>query len=234
MNKQLWTASIAAIIVGLCSVCRADSAPLTPADSAQPASYSAAALYNLGNSYARLGKPALAVLNYERALLLAPLDPDIRANLRHVRDAAGLVPERRWPGDSLRWLSPNTTYWAGFAGLLAAGAAWLLLSFRPSHRLASRALLGSGLLLMAFAMNDALAIERLQHRAVVMEAAAASASPISGGDPLFTVPPASIVQQEDEHGGFSLIRDSQGRIGWVTRDRLIFIIDSPRNHDART
>ena len=33
------------------------------------------------NSYARAGKPGLAVLNYERAALLAPDDPDINANL---------------------------------------------------------------------------------------------------------------------------------------------------------
>jgi len=34
--------------------------------------YSAAGLYNLANSYARAGQPGMAVLNYERARLLAP------------------------------------------------------------------------------------------------------------------------------------------------------------------
>ena len=58
-----------------------------------PAGYSAPALYNLANAYARAGKPGLAVLNYERAKLLEPNDPDIDANLRHVREAAGLPPE---------------------------------------------------------------------------------------------------------------------------------------------
>ena len=46
--------------------------------------YSADGLYNLANSYARAGKPGLAVLNYERADLLKPNDPDIEANLRYV------------------------------------------------------------------------------------------------------------------------------------------------------
>src|SRR5271170_4000942 len=54
------------------------------AQSSQPA-YSADGLYNLANSYARAGKPGLAVLSYERAALLAPDDPDINANLAYVR-----------------------------------------------------------------------------------------------------------------------------------------------------
>jgi tetratricopeptide (TPR) repeat protein len=37
--------------------------------------------FNLGNAYYRLGKLPMAILNYERALLLAPHDRDIRYNL---------------------------------------------------------------------------------------------------------------------------------------------------------
>jgi len=44
----------------------------SPPPPSQPA-YSADGLYNLANSYARAGKPGLAVLNYERASLLAPM-----------------------------------------------------------------------------------------------------------------------------------------------------------------
>src|ERR1700704_5748320 len=63
---------------------------------AQPRSgYSAPELYNLANSYARAGKPGLAVLNYERARLLEPEDADIEANLRRVREMSGLAPEAR-------------------------------------------------------------------------------------------------------------------------------------------
>src|ERR1700722_14547911 len=62
---------------------------------AEAAGYSAPGLYNLANSYARAGKPGLAVLNYERAGLLDPTDPDINANLRWVRESAGLPPESR-------------------------------------------------------------------------------------------------------------------------------------------
>jgi tetratricopeptide (TPR) repeat protein len=233
MNKKLWTSAIAAVIVGLSSVCRADSASQPTGGSDLPNSYSAAALYNLGNSYARQGKPALAVLNYERARVLAPRDPDIRANLRQLRASTGLAPEPTSFGDHLRWFSPNAAYWIGCAGLLTAGVGWLLLSFRRSHPVAARAAVGFGLLLMAFTVNDALALARLKREAVVLQSTAAGASPISGGEPLFTVPQATVVQQQDEHAGFSLIRDPQGRVGWVPRTQLLPIIDPQGDGNAK-
>jgi hypothetical protein len=55
-----------------------------------PSGYSAAALFNRANSCARDGKTGLAILNYERAQLLAPNDSDIAANLHFVRTKAGL------------------------------------------------------------------------------------------------------------------------------------------------
>ncbi len=82
--------------------------------------FSAASLYNLGNSYARAGKTGLAVLNYERASLLAPNDPDIQANLRYALLARERFRTHRWQRRS-----------AALLGLLLMGAtagnAWVLL-----------------------------------------------------------------------------------------------------------
>src|SRR5208282_4339988 len=81
--------------------------------------YSAAGLYNLANSYARAGKPGMAVLNYERAILLAPNDPDIEANLRHVRESARLPPESRsWFARAVTVAGPTVLAWLGVIGLL--------------------------------------------------------------------------------------------------------------------
>src|SRR6202161_2860169 len=66
----------------------ASESSLPSGSQSSPPRYSADGLYNLANSYARAGKPGLAVLNYERAALLAPDDPDINANLAYVRTAA--------------------------------------------------------------------------------------------------------------------------------------------------
>lgn len=45
---------------------------------------SAALYYNLGNCYYRLGKPGLAIVNYERALRLDPSDASAKENLEFV------------------------------------------------------------------------------------------------------------------------------------------------------
>src|SRR5579863_10304556 len=84
--------------------------------------YSADGLYNLANSYARAGKPGLAVLSYERAALLAPDDPDINANLAYVRASAHLSVE---PRDRFARLalatSPTSAAWLGVLGLTLVG-----------------------------------------------------------------------------------------------------------------
>jgi len=45
----------------------------------------AAFYYDLANTYVRLGKLSLAILNYEKALRLDPRNQDIRENLRYTR-----------------------------------------------------------------------------------------------------------------------------------------------------
>jgi hypothetical protein len=96
------------------------------AGSLAEARWSAAALYNLGNSYARAGQPGLAVLNYERARLLAPNDPDIEANLRHVRDAAHLPSETKSVfARTATAVSPAVASWLGVVGVLVLGASVL-------------------------------------------------------------------------------------------------------------
>ena len=79
--------AVAALIIALGSL--GANAGAQPADTA----YSAAGLYNLANSYARAGKPGMAVLNYERASLLAPAsaklgDSSSRPSWRSFRRAA--------------------------------------------------------------------------------------------------------------------------------------------------
>jgi tetratricopeptide (TPR) repeat protein len=46
-----------------------------------------AVYFNLGNSYFRLKKIGLAVLNYEKARLLSPNDPDILSNIRFANSS---------------------------------------------------------------------------------------------------------------------------------------------------
>jgi hypothetical protein len=227
MNYNRSAFSFGSLILGLSLVsalCRADI-PARPAHGPdQPAAYSAAAFYNLGNAYAREGKPALSVLNYERARLLAPQDPDIRANLQHERDLSSLpAASKGWEGN-FRIMSPNATYWFGLAGLVMAGASGILLALRKVPRVVAGAALGAGLLMVAYTLMDAAAVTRVMHEAVVMQSTPAGASPIGNAEALFTLSPATVVQVQDAHGDFLLVRDGQGSTGWVPRSHVTPVI----------
>jgi Tfp pilus assembly protein FimV len=181
-----------------------------------PSTYSAPALYNLGNFYARMGRPALAVLNYERARVFAPSDPDVQANLRLVRESVGTPkPTRSWLSQHDRWSNPNVLYWVGLFGLVLAGSSLLLRRATSTHRSALGACAGIGAAAMTLVLADASATSSVLSESVAMYATPASASPISGAEPLFTVPLADVVSVEDKHAGFELIIDSQGHKGWV-------------------
>jgi hypothetical protein len=221
-------AAVLAMWVSLSGVCRAASAPPAPADTA-PAN-TAAALYDAGNAEARQGHPALAVLDYERARLLAPEDPDIAANLRHVRESAGLPPQTGgWLVAHERFASPNIMYWLGVIGLALAGVSLVILrarrlAARQSYRIPLRLVAILGGLLTLLSVGDALATNELMHEYVVLDTAPATGSPVSNGAPLFTLSQADVVHGREQHQGFLLVTDSQGRQGWVARTHLAAVV----------
>jgi hypothetical protein len=106
------------------------------AQAAQPR-FSADGLYNIANSYARAGKPGLAVLNYERAALLAPNDPDIDANLELVRRSARLPAEPRGRFERFVLMPSPWPAWIGVLGIVLAGAAAIVSKARPRLRSAA-------------------------------------------------------------------------------------------------
>jgi hypothetical protein len=212
--------SLCVILLGLAALSGASRAAAVEQPPLQSA-YSAPALYDLGNFYARMGRPAMAVLNYERARVFAPTDPDVQANLRHVRESVGTPPPTGgWLSQHDRWANPNTLYWIGLFGLVLTGVSVLLRQPKSEHRTVLGAGAAIGVAFMALAVGDAIATASTLHESVVMFATPASASPIAGGEALFTVPLADVVSVRDKHGGFDLITDSQGREGWVAAGDL--------------
>src|SRR5579859_6698656 len=111
--------------------------------------FSADGLYNLGNAYARAGKPGMAVLNYERAALLAPGDVDIDANLDYVRAFAHLPSEPHGLLErAVVAVSPTLAAWTGVLGIVLIGAALLTwnMTTRFRYARASSVLLGAALI----------------------------------------------------------------------------------------
>jgi hypothetical protein len=191
-----------------------------------PAAYSAPALYNLANAYARAGQPGLAVLNYERARLLDPSDPDIAANLHHVREAVGLAPETRTAFDRIAGtLSPRIMAWLGVLGLLLAGGGALARRAYPRHRRMLLLATVAGISLLGATVANAVALWPLMHEAVVVtHTAPVRVSPVSIEEPLLVLPEATIVRVGAEHEGYVLVRIKGGRSGWVPSASLAPIV----------
>ncbi len=209
-------AQLAALIIGL-----ALFACQGRAHSAQ-SGYSAAALYNLANAYARAGKPGMAVLNYERASLLAPNDPDIEANLRFVREPLQLPSES--PDGFVRaatFASPSVLAWTGVAGLTILGLSLLAGQLHHGHRAMRRAAAVAGFALIGLTVANGVVLWPRLHEAVVVTGeAAVRVSPVPMGDRLFVLPEAETVRLKAEHEGFVLVQTRDGRLGWVSRANI--------------
>jgi hypothetical protein len=191
----------------------------------EPVGYSAAGLYNLANSYARAGKPGMAILNYERARLLSPGDPDVLANLRLVRASAHLPPETPGSLDRLATVvSPFWIAWIGALGLTLVGAGLVAAQLSSRYRPARGAAILLGLAMLGLALCDALALWPRLHQGVVVSAATpVRVSPVPMGEPLFSLPEGEKVKITAEHDGFALI-ETRGRAGWVSDSSLAPIV----------
>jgi hypothetical protein len=208
--------SIPMLIVGLAlwvgQACAQPSQPL----------YSAEGLYNLANSYARAGKPGLAVLSYERAALLAPDNPDIDANLAYVRAAAHvpMKPRNRFARLALV-MSPSAAAWLGVLGIALVGLGLV------ARRVASRRLwipggaivLGVALIVLT-ASNAILMWPRMHEAVVLVDQAPVRVSPAPMADTAFVLREAESVTMTAEHEDFILIRSGGGLSGWVARANL--------------
>ena len=116
---------------------------------------SAALHYNLANAYVQLGDYGRARLGYERALLFAPRDPDVRANLALLseklvepaqspqamvsRNELVVVVSALWFLSALLgagWLKRRSPAWAWMASLSFLGSVSLgaLVAFIPTSR----------------------------------------------------------------------------------------------------
>ncbi len=188
--------------------------------------FSAANLYNLANLYARQGKFGMAVLNYERASLLAPNDRDIEANLKYVRAASHVSEPPRSTFDLVaRRLSPLTVSWIGVLGVLIGGLSVLAAQISFGGAWMQRAALVLGILMLAVTVCNGIALWPTLHAGVVIGAQTpVRVSPVPMGEALFVLPEAETVKVTAEHEGFLLIKTRSGRAGWVSRSAVARVI----------
>ena len=225
---QSFCAALVAVLTLPAWLVTAQAAPdARPGESAAATGgYSAAALFNQANAFARAGKPGLAILNYERARLLAPNDADISSNLHFVRAKAGLpdLVENQFTR-GLLYVRPNTLAWLGSFGLVVVGMSMLLVRLLPQRRLAFRLLTFVGALLIAGAIASAIATwPRIKEAVVITRDAPARNSPVSFAEAAFKLPEGETVTVRAENQDFALVQTSAGRCGWVPRADLGLVV----------
>jgi tetratricopeptide (TPR) repeat protein len=180
--------------------------------------------FNLGNAYFKAGEKGKAVLNYERARHLLPVDPDVAANLSYARSLTGAE-------------ACAPSLWARLAFPLAqrvarAGLTWATLSLYslcalaltayrglPAH---PRALLyvaaaGGALLLLAGMSLSRQIYVGSQPRAVVVVPGNTPArfEPAANGTEHYALKEGTLVTISDRRDGWLQVTRCDGLRGWI-------------------
>ena len=186
----------------------------------------ASALYNLGNTCFRLGKPGPAALSYERALVLQPRLPDAVANLRRAREKSGArLLDQPWWEKALTWFAPGT------ATSVALGVAWFFTLAAASLAWGKKyglAFYGSVFgVLVAAGYGGAvywMTVERGSIAIVIADSAPVHPEPAEHSKPGESLPGGSQVRVLGESGGWMYCRLPGGQRGWVSASSVDFLM----------
>jgi tetratricopeptide (TPR) repeat protein len=184
--------------------------------------YSAPVLFNLGNAWLRLGKPGRAILQYERALVLAPGNVLIETNLAAAQQRAGInpVPAGAWLA-AARYFSFDTYTWVALVAIWGLCIALVLLCVRgPGRRLARPLILVAAVTLCVSADAAVLCWSDL-YRAVVVSPATLHLAPAQSAAASGSVREGEEVWIQQRYAGFNLVRTADGHVGWVGNDEAV-------------
>lgn len=197
---------------------------------------SAEVYYNLGNAYFKDGQIASSVLNYERALKLAPNDEDIQFNLRlvnlSVKDKVEVIPELffiTWWKAILKAFTADGWAWSAVVALLI-GLAGLLLFNLSSEEGLKRLTFYTGIVAIVWCGFSVYAAEKAYNqivndkRAVVFASTlTAKSAPDQKGKDLFVIHEGLVVSVTDDLNGWVRIKLSNGDVGWVPIEAVVSI-----------
>lgn len=197
--------------------------------------FSAPVLLNLGNAWLEAGEPGRAILNYERALVLAPGDDALVKNLQIAREKANVTNPK--PGilyNAVHVLSWNALSW--LCALSIVGIAVLVLTGRLKPLWAP---LGRGLAVGVCAIVFCITATSLAVRwpdlnlAVILNKdTPVRIAPADSAGVSFKLPAGELVQARKNHGNFVLIRTNDGKSGWASRDEVARIMAAKPDQGA--
>lgn len=199
----------------------------TSAQAAATSAVSAPALFNEANAAQHAGRLGPAILDYERASLLAPRDPAITQNLRAAREKAGVaaptIPAWQRPA---HWLTFNDLALLASTALLLFSVLIFGMRFLPTtlRGPARGVALSLGATTVLAISSIALRWPELDRAVIIGAQPVAHIAPAANAAPSFEVKPGELVRTEDTYGEFVRIRTSDGGSGWVAASQVEKII----------
>ncbi|MBU0732524.1 MAG: tetratricopeptide repeat protein [Proteobacteria bacterium] len=183
--------------------------------------------YNLGNAYFRASQLGRAILEYERALLLMPRDPDLKFNLSHARDQTrdAILESRGSMGTVFFWLgsfSLNELFWCLAVLNILLWAALLIRLFHRAEWLYYMLLLIVSCWFVAglsFGLKCYLVSS--DDRAVILQKEVnILAGPETDDTVLFKLHEGTLVNQERKEDGWSLVCLPDQKRGWIKSEAV--------------
>ncbi|MBC8095791.1 MAG: hypothetical protein H7Y43_08260 [Akkermansiaceae bacterium] len=179
-------------------------------------------LQNLGNAEWQSGRGGYAILAWEQALWLNPLDRNARNNLRFARETAQLeAPELTWYEFASSWLP--ATAWAWLAGVtlwLAVGALVLpgFFRWRKSAWQQAVAAFSFGAFLLCIPAHVG-TLSRANLGFVLEKETPLRLTPTSGADNLTRLAAGDPARKVRTRGDFIFIRTSRSA-GWIKQNQF--------------
>lgn len=184
--------------------------------------YSPQVLHNMANCYAAVGQNGQAVLNYLRALHLAPSDADTRGDLASLRKHIGLYEkERSLPMriiqhyDMNQWLQLALLSYILLTILVLAGTFLKKRGWKCPCAVLAAIAACIAILCLGGAWEQRTA---WQSGVIVQEGTNLLVSPFDTAASAGTLKAGSIASDEKEHNGYLYVKDDRGHAGWIARD----------------
>ena len=184
--------------------------------------FSASRLLALGRAQLDAGRLGPAIVSFERGLVLAPRDEQLRVSLEQTRSAAGVqAPPRAWPERMAHQLSLREWAYAAFGATMLLALALVGLATGSRWRRSFAAVLaGSGLLGAVAGAGVAITSSGLERAYVLSNDSAVRQSPFSSARTIASLRAGESVWQIEQHGGFAYIETGDGVSGWMARDDI--------------
>ena len=198
---------------------------------------STALYYNLGNAYYRMDDMPRAVLNYERALLLSPGDPDVRFNLQMARSKTidKITPESEmffvtWYHVLVNFTSVDGWARIALCALAVAIVLALLYLFASPVWMRKLGFLGALFMLLLFVVANLFAyvqkesFVRRSGAIIMAPAVTVKSTPASQGTDLFILHEGTRVEITDgTMRQWKRIRLADGKEGWIETSQMEII-----------